>query len=980
LNKSSLSPWKAALLLGGAVMLGIAHSATANSLWPRPTIVPIPASEPGVHAAKVSLNSGWKFSAVPPQSFWQNETDPSGWATATVPGDLIAQGLIEDDPTKGKELPYKKSISIPADFTGRKILLRIEGGYDYARVWINGHLVRDHYGAFTTWDSDITPYVTPGKPAWVTIGLTANPEATTGIEYRHTRGLVRDVSLIAVPQDHLTRLQCSTDFDADYKNATLTVSAAMELASAKNAAVHLTLTDPRGRKVPITPSQIDLSGAPEQTIKIPVPSPRKWDSEHPNLYQLTAKVIIDGKEVETVIRDFGFRKITWNGNRMFVNGQQVKLRGINWHQDLANAGEVVNNANDKKSLDLLRNANINFIRTAHYPQTEFVLDYCDRVGIYVEEETSVFFITEQGVAMNSESNPEFKPKYMDQFAEMIERDSSHPSIIMWSLGNESRWGSNMQHQFDYIKMEDPSRPTIWSYPDDHDAGTTPHFDIRSIHYPSQNWDFGRADKPEFCDEYSHILVTSHPEDLRYDPGARDFYGEELRFWWEKMYAASGNLGGAIWFAQDTAFARRDGTFSPSLTAEWGILDIWNRPKPEYWNVKKVYSPVILNRNGKSLANPGAGNLLTIPVQNRYNHTNLNEVTFTWKAGDTSGKFLGPDVAPGGQTGAIAIPARDWKYGDTVNIKVYCDNEYIDEYSFTIGVPHPVFAAPHGPTPTITTDPGSITVTGHDFAVSFNKATGSITSGQYRRKEIIAGGPYLNLGLSQLKPWSLSSITSQTSGSLAEVDIAGSYGDLPVTFAVKFDGSGLISTTYRIAGTPPADATEVGVAYNLTTQVDQLTYHRNGTWSVYPSDYIAKNDGIVPRTKARGIDTWMAEPAWPWSQNEKDFLNEGSIKAQSGKGTNEFRSSKNNIYSASLVLKSSSLRLRMEGDGTGSAHALVNTDGSIRFNMNNQWSFKISGGSMATQIRRDVSLPSGYTNTVDMRLTDNDDYVIKYGKQ
>ncbi|BDI29012.1 hypothetical protein CCAX7_10630 [Capsulimonas corticalis] len=961
-----------------------ASPARANELWPRPTIAPIPISEPGVRAPKVLLNGDWKFSAAPPSDFWNADAsgwanaDASGWANAAVPGDLSVQGLIDDRATNGKELAYRKVVTVPADFAGRKILLRIEGGYDYARIWVNGRFVRDHYGAFTTWDSDITPYVTPGQPARITVGLTAGPEETLGIEYRHTRGLVRDVSLLAAPKDHLTRLQCDTDFDDAYQNATLKVDAGMEFGAAPGATVRLSLTDPRGRKVTIGPSKIVLSPrAPEQSIRIPTTSPQKWDSEHPNLYRLTAQVKIDGRVVETITKSIGFRKIAWRGNQMFVNGQPVKLHGVNWHQDLANAGEIANAANDKASLDMIKSANVNFIRTSHYPQTEFVLDYCDKIGLYVEEETSIFFITEQGVAMNSESNPDFQPKYMNQFAEMIERDRSHPSIVMWSLGNESRWGSNMQHQFDYVKLEDPTRPTIWSYPDDHDAGTTPRFDIRSIHYPGQGWAFGQAAQPELCDEYSHILVTSSAAELRRDAGARDFYGEELKFWWEKMYAAPGNLGGAIWYAQDTTFARADGTFNPSLTAEWGVIDVWNRPKPEYWNVKKEYSPVVIDGNAKSVANPGAGKPLALPVQNRYNHSNLNEVTFAWKAGDGSGKMRGPNVAPGGQIGVIEIPARDWKNGDIVNIKVFRDKEYVDEYNFTLGIPHPIFPAAQGPAPTVTTDAKTIQITGRDFSLSFDQSTGSLTHGKFRGAEIITGGPYLNLGLPELKPWTLTSLDSRVSGDLTHIDISGKYGDLPVRFDVAVDAAGLIATTYTIDGAPPAEATEVGVAYTVSRNADRLTYRRSGTWSAYPADYIAGSEGVSLKTKPHGVDTWRVKPSWPWALDEKDFINDGAAKASAGRGTNAFRSSKTNVYHASLVLAGSNLRLRMEGDGTGSAHPLIEPNGDIRFNMNNQWSFKLSGGSMATQIRRDVTAGAGYTNTVRMRLTDGDDYGMGY---
>lgn len=940
---------------------------TTNTLWPRPIIVPLPDTVNGMSSPVIKLNGTWKFTTNMPNEFWKDSVDPSAWSDVTVPGDLEVQGFkIESN----VEYPYKKNVEIPSDFEGKKVLLRVEGGYDYARVWVNGNLVRDHYGAFTTWDCDISNFVTPGKSAWVTIGLKALPEATEAIEYRHTRGLVRDISLIALPKDNLTRLQYNTDFDANFVNSTLQVTAAMEFHSASNAQVNISLKDPQGSNVSINPAILTLSAlTTETTINIPITAPEKWDSEHPNLYTLTANVVVEGTTVETLIRKIGFRKVTWSGNIMYVNGQEIKLRGINWHQNDPLLGEAANDTKDEETLRLIKQANINFIRTSHYPQTQKVLDLCDEIGLYVLEETSVFFIDVQGVAVGSQSNPQFAARYMNQFSEMIEKDRSHASIIIWSLGNESTWGTNMQKEYDYVRMEDPLRPTIWSYPGVYDTGTTPKYEIYSVHYPSTGSTFGGLQVPQLMDEYAHI-PCNNMEEFKFDPSIRDYYGEQLKYLWENMYSSKGCLGGAIWFSQDTLFPKQDGTYSGM--ADWGIVDIWNRVKPEWWNVKKEYSPVKIDK--KYLVNPGKGKVLNIPVQNRYNHTNLNEINMKWSVGQSSGTVTGPNLAPGGNKGNITIPGRGWMPGDVVNLKIYKGSEYVDEYNFTIGKPIISFQGLQESAPLTTEDTNKITVNGSDFSVVFDKSTGMINSGTYQGSKVITGGPYLNLGITKLEAWSLSAITQSTLNNKVAINISGSYGNLPVNFVVQIDGTGLISTTYTINGTPPSGYTEAGIAYDVTSAVDKMTYKRDGTWTAYPDDYLDKNEGTAYKTKTSGKDTYRVKPTWAWSQDEADYFHFGSIDT-GAHGTAEFRSSKRNAYFASLVLANSNSRLKFEGDGTGSVRTAIKEDGNLRFNMNNLW----GNGVLPTyhQISKTINIPSGYSNTINMRLTDKDNFNETY---
>ncbi|MEC0227684.1 glycoside hydrolase family 2 protein [Paenibacillus alba] len=334
-------------------------------------------------------------------------------------------------------------------------------------MWVNGNYVRDHSGGFSGWDADITNYVTPGQSAWITVGVTdkSNDISNEDQYAKHNiGGKLRDVKLVALPQSYATRLHASTDFDATYTNATLNVSGAVYFNGASNATLNFNQKDPQGNNVAISPSSMNLSATTaESTVSIPVTLPKKWDAEHPNLYTLTTNLDVGGTTVQTITKKVGFRKVVKTGNQVFVNGKEIKLRGVNVHDIDPLLGRATNDALDDATVAKFADGNINFIRTSHYPRSDAFLDAADKYGVYVEEESAVVWQGGEWGNPNTISDANFTASYMNQFSEMLEKDLSHPSIIIWSLGNETAWGSNFQKELDYAKAEDPTRLTIVSW-------------------------------------------------------------------------------------------------------------------------------------------------------------------------------------------------------------------------------------------------------------------------------------------------------------------------------------------------------------------------------------------------------------------------------------------------------------------------------------------------------------------------------------
>jgi beta-galactosidase/beta-glucuronidase len=309
---------------------------SSNGVWERPVIFPLPLTTAGVQQPVLLLDGAWKMNPHPPAEFWSGRVNPASWKDVSVPGHTGTQGfIIEGD----QEYAFHRTVAIPADFAGKRVLIRFEGVNCFARVWVDGNFVMSHYGGFTSWDCDITAFVEAGHSASLMVGVAHKPNE---ISPMNEGGIIRSVRLVAVPPDPLARLHIETDFDAGYRDAVLKVTAGVEFHQQRNARLRLSLFDPQRQPLPVSPNDIALDEAhPERTISIPVARPLKWDSEHPNLYVLQAGLMVDGEEVETVLKNVGFRKIVRDGNRLLVNGQEVKLRGVNRHDISPLTGRAV---------------------------------------------------------------------------------------------------------------------------------------------------------------------------------------------------------------------------------------------------------------------------------------------------------------------------------------------------------------------------------------------------------------------------------------------------------------------------------------------------------------------------------------------------------------------------------------------------------------------------------------------------------------
>ena len=384
----------------------------------------------------------------------------------------------------------------------------------------------------------------------------------------------------------------------------------------------------------------------EATVAIPVTAPVKWDAEHPNLYRLDASVTVGGQVVETLERNVGFRQIEVRGNRFYVNGRRSSSTASTGTTSIPSPGRAVTRELVEKDVQacsgpptstLSAPHTIRRARISSTPATAMACTSKTRSRRPLSRDTR-------------RTTPISLRPTWSQFAEMIERDRSHPSIIMWSLANESYWGRNFQMQYDYVKQEDQSRPTIYSYQITMPEGSK-SFELWSLHYARYGYDTadqtdngsisgsGAHELPVIHDEYAHVVCYNIVEQMR-DPAVREFWGESIKRFWDSIFETPGRTG---W--RHLGRHRRHHHHSQRLYPhwEWGLIDGWRREKPEHWLVKKAYSPIHID--DRPVGVPGSGQPLRIPIQNRFDHTNLNEVEIRWRVGGHQGTLNGPDLAP-----------------------------------------------------------------------------------------------------------------------------------------------------------------------------------------------------------------------------------------------------------------------------------------------------------------------------------------------
>jgi hypothetical protein len=859
---------------------------------------------------------------------------------------------------------YWRKIDIPVDWKGKRILLKADALYSDALIYINGKLAGSHSGGFTPAEFDVSDLINPGKSNDLVIGLISESLADTlasATQYaaHQLGGITRKIEIFAVPGEHLSVFNVSTDLDDQFVNADLNIELEISAAhkeSMTGSAIEVILTPAKGTNPKAVSKSFQLSslksGVHHQKLNMRVVNPVKWDPEHPELYIVEIRLLYNGRVIEAISQKIGFREIRVIGNQVFVNGNPIKLLGVNRHEVHPLKGRSLSMDEWKTDVQLFKEANVNYIRTSHYPPAEEFIALCDSIGFFVECESPLCWVG-HGANLHWQTANPYDLSLLNlirrEVLETVAQYRNHPSILIWSMANESKWGPIWGTILKELNEIDPTRPVSFhdqAYGDYNNAGSK-DCQIANMHYPGPAGpDVARKfDRPLLFGEYCHLNCYNRQEIVA-DPGVRDDWGRGLEPMVENMYNSKGCLGGAIWSGIDDAFYLPSGKLVGY--GEWGPIDGWRRPKPEYWHLKKTYSPVKIFVNHLNIPEPGQQ--IQIPVTNRYLFTNLNEVAFRWKLGNQQGTATA--WAEPGQTGILSFtPTLAPVNGDELEIAIFSPQGYVvDLYKISLGkTTKPLLhMVSEKQPPELIIQGNQVVLKSGTREVVISAISGRMISISGTGANIPVDGPNLQmLPLTtgpcntehslDIKP--LNNTCSNWSGRITGsgsdqkgpwVRVEGAYDEADIILTYRMDSAGILNIDYQLTCKSDINPRQIGLVFGIPGSFDLLSWDRIAQWSVYPDDHIGRPSGWAkssPEGNSRNFQFGI-KPDWPWSSDQTPL------------GSNDFRATRENIRWAELT-DNSGQGIRIVSDGIHAVRAWQGKE-SIQFLVA---SFYTGGGDM-----------------------------------
>ena len=798
-------------------------------------------------------------------SSWHDMPVPSNW-------EMAGYSLPTYDKVDNTVGLYRRYVTVPASWTGRRVYWHFDGALDGAEVFINGQKAGYHESGYTAWDIDLTGLVHPGRRNLFAVRVsktTPSDDCETG-DFQAMGGIYRDTSLIAVPQTHISDITVRTPLAANDKDATLSTRLSITGAPGQAVVVAGRLMRGDGRPTSVTlagQGRIGADGAVQVAMSAPVKAPALWSAEKPNLYYVVFQMSSGGKAVERVEQRFGFKQIEVRNNVVLWNGMPIKCTGICRHDFWADKGFALTEANWVKDLTLMKAANINAVRTSHYNHAQRFLELCDEKGMYILDEVPYCWINDQV------KDPKYAPYLLQRGQETVARDKNRPCVLAWSLGNENPNGIDSQMVMDLVRAADPTRPAFVSGQDpDSVKGQL----WKDDHYPG----------PDSIDRYARDTrwgtnLTEHPhtfyekEVQDYDPGASDLWSEPLIRTWDKLWQAPNILGSFIWEWQSQGIADKnedtttDFYYGPDHMRQEnnkGIVSAYRVPKPEWWIVKSVYSPVVAGARTVSPAN----GTCAVPLTNHYSFTDLSELTCRWTAMRGGARLrtgIKPIACGPMQSMAASFPAPA---GMTALRLEFSHPDGTPVVAFNLAVegtplPLPPAAQASGGTVTAQEGPDTLSVSNSIQRIAFDKHTGTISSWRVNGRNMLLGGPTLNLGEAKADsergmyrakqpPVTTDAQVSAVQGADGVMHVAVSstvlsgaggsaLGTLASTYDIKPDAEITVAWTLNWAA-PDTSLWEEGLTFSVPAGLTRMAWQRDSFFTDYPAGHVGEPSGTA----------------------------------------------------------------------------------------------------------------------------------------
>lgn len=632
---------------------------------PRATLLPFPTLEAAATCAREntpwlqSLNGEWAFRLierpeVTPKGFASPQFNDRKWDRIPVPSCWTMQGydkpiytnmtmpIPTDPPTVPEENPtglYRRRFTLPQAWRSRRTMIHFGGVESAFFLWCNGMAVGLSKGSRTPAEFDLTPYIVDGENV-LAVQVVRWSDASFIEDQDHWwhAGIHREVYLYSTGTTWIEDLYAAGIPDEICRNATLHTRIKLGLGKGYTPdwSVTLQLFDAKGRAVwkkPKTGSlekvkrAYDMFG-PVIEIDIPVRKPTLWSADTPSLYTLTVSLHDNkGQAVEHTATRIGFRRAEIVGNQLRINGRTPLIRGVNRHEHDELMGKTVSRESMWRCARLLKQFNFNAVRTAHYPDDPYWYEICDEIGLYVIDEAN---IESHHHLHNLCRDLRYAPTFLDRVMRMVVRDQNHPSIIMWSLGNESGYGPNHDGAAGWIRGYDATRPlhyegATWEHHLLYHKRSTvaPATDLMCPMYPQVDWlrtwakDSGDT-RPVIMCEYAHSMGNSTGNMKEYWDAIRETDGVQGGFIWDWMDQGLRKIdenGTAYWaYGGDFGDEPNDRNFCIN-----GLISPHHEPHPAMWEVKYVQQPVWMTRKGD-----------TLKVENEYDFMDLQHLRFVWQ--------------------------------------------------------------------------------------------------------------------------------------------------------------------------------------------------------------------------------------------------------------------------------------------------------------------------------------------------------------
>jgi beta-galactosidase len=863
------------------------------------------------------LNGTWKFNWVKepsqrPLDFYKESYDVSGWDDIKVPSNWEVEGygipiyvnttypFAMKNPTP-PTIPdgwnpvgsYRRNFEIPANWDGRRIILHFGAVKSAMYLWVNGQKVGYSQGAKLPAEFDITSYVRTGQNSVaVEVYRWSDGSYLECQDFWRLSGMERDVYLYATPKVHIQDFFFHPGLDDTYTDANFSLDVTLQNLNkgTDQVIVAAKLLDAQQKVVYEIDQNVKVKGDHIVTLTGSLKNPLKWSAETPNLYTLALTLMDKRKHnLESTSAKVGFRKVEIIGGQLLVNGKAVLLKGVNRHEHDEFTGHVVSEESMLLDIRLMKEFNINAVRTSHYPNDSRWYELCDEYGLYIIDEANIESHGMGYGALSLAKDTTWMAAHIERTKRMVERDKNHPSIIIWSLGNEAGDGPNFEATSAWIKNRDNSRPVHYER-----AGKSPHTDIVCPMYSPIDHLISYArnvqDRPFIMCEYAHAMGNSVGNLIDY---------------WEVIEKYEHLQGGFIWDWVDQGLVKYDekgqkywtygGDYGPEdIPSDQnfclnGLVNPDRSLHPSIYEVKKVYQfiklkPVDMDAN-------------RVRVENHYDFISLNRFQLNWEVKEDGHVVLEGQVDMGnilpGEGANIAMnlnqlhkkAGKDYYLHLSVSLKeawgLLKQGAIVATEQIALANEKVPVKLAKGDALTVNSSDSEVQVAGDRFVAKFDNQTGSISSFEMDGKALLVDGPVPNFWrapndndhgfgmIRRLDVWRKAGETRKVETydvhkkGHNQVDITYQFelpdvkSQLTIVYSVLGSGTVVVDYAFRVGDEKLPMIPRIGMMMTVPEGMEQVSWFGRGPWENY-SD--RKTGAFIDKYKSTVSDLFYNYPS------------------------------------------------------------------------------------------------------------------------